>query len=65
MAPEPNRLPRTPAFLAERERLEEGLRDHYDRLVEEYRYFAVVHHKHPFVSYKVLADLIRGGWRCR
>ena len=55
--------PQTPAFHAERERLEAPLREHYDRLVQDYRYFATVHHRHPFVSYKVLADLVLVGWR--
>lgn len=60
----PNGLPRSPAYLAERDALEEAVRVEYDRLVEDYRYSAFVHHRQPFVSYKVLADLIRGGWRC-
>ena len=41
----------------------EALRSHYDELVLDYKHYAVIHHNHPFVSYKVLADLVRVGWR--
>ncbi len=57
-------LPSTPAYLVQREALDAGLRQHYDSLVQDYRYYAFVHHKQPFVSYKVLADLVKVGWRC-
>lgn len=55
--------PDTPAFREEREQLPEDLRAAFDSLVEMYRYSAFLHHSRPFVSYKVLADLIRDGWR--
>lgn len=35
----------------------------FDELVSEYRFLATKHHRSPFVSYAVLADLIRAGWR--
>jgi hypothetical protein len=35
----------------------------FDDLVAEYQFFAMKHHGSPFVSYIVLADLIRAGWR--
>ena len=35
----------------------------FDRLVEEYRFHATVVHGRPFVSYGVLAALVRDGWR--
>ena len=63
MTPQQENQPVSPAFLAERERLSDDLKAHYDRMVEDYRYFAFIHHTRPFVSYKVLADLVRGGWR--
>lgn len=56
-------LPKSLAFRLERERLPEEVREHFDALVVEYRYYATVHHGHPFVSYPVLADLIKSGWR--
>jgi hypothetical protein len=35
----------------------------FDDLVADYQLFATKHHGSPFVSYVVLADLIRAGWR--
>ena len=60
---ESKELPNTAAYKEEREKLKRQLRGPFDDLVRWYRYFAVKHHSHPFVSYKVLADLIREGWR--
>ncbi len=56
-------MPTSASFLQEREKLPSGLRATYDALVESYRFHAFVHHTHPFVSYKVLASLVRDGWR--
>ena len=56
-------LPSTPAYMTEREGLDPALRDQYDALVRDYRYFAFTHYGRPFVSYKILADLARAGWR--
>jgi len=56
-------LPTTEAYRVEREKLPVDLKEHYDSLVKWYRYLATVHHSHPFVSYKVLADLVHEGWR--
>ena len=46
-----------------RKRLPEDLRLEFDKLVEHYSYAAVKHHGRPWVSYDVLAELIRLGWR--
>lgn len=35
----------------------------FDSLVAEYRFHALKHHGSPFVSYVILADLVRDGWR--
>ncbi|MBM4118684.1 hypothetical protein FJ251_13305 [bacterium] len=56
-------LPTTPAFREAREGLPEGLRNDFDSLVEMYRFYAFLHYERPFVSYKILADLVRNGWR--
>lgn len=56
-------IPQTPSYLAGREKLPEELWKDYDSLVRWYRFCATIHHAHPFVNYKVLADLIRAGWR--
>lgn len=62
-APSKDELPKTAAYLEEREKLSPDLRDTFDLLVTNYRYYAFVHHLRPFVSYKVLADLVRAGWK--
>jgi len=36
----------------------------FDELVGDYKFAALRHHRRPFVSYLVLADLVREGWRC-
>ena len=59
----PGDLPKTAAYKKEKEKLPVELHDQYDDLVRWYRYLAVKHHLRPFVSYKVLADLVREGWR--
>lgn len=46
-----------------RESLSEDLKPVFDILVAEYKFLASIHHRTPFVSYVVLADLVRGGWR--
>jgi len=43
--------------------LPEDLRPVFDQLVEEYRYHSTVIHGKPFVSFAVLAELVRDGWR--
>jgi hypothetical protein len=46
-----------------RDSLPEPLRSEFDKLVEDYRYHAMLRHGAPYVSYFVLADLIGFGWR--
>ena len=36
----------------------------FEELVSDYRYAATARHGKPYVSYIVLADMIRAGWRC-
>ncbi|MBN2465642.1 hypothetical protein JXD38_08505 [candidate division WOR-3 bacterium] len=47
-----------------RNTLPEELWPAFDELVSHYRYIATSRYGSPFVSYIVLADLIRSGWRC-
>lgn len=35
----------------------------FDELVSDYKYAATTRHGRPYVSYVVLADLIKVGWR--
>ena len=46
-----------------RNSLPDELKPTFDALVAEYKYLAFLHHRAPFVSYLVLADLVRNGWR--
>jgi len=59
-APAPTR---TDKHVQARDALPDDLKPVFDILVAEYKFFASIHHRTPFVSYVVLADLVRGGWR--
>jgi hypothetical protein len=52
-----------PKMIAERDSLPEAVREEFMKLVEAYRFHAMQIHAQPFVSYRVLAALIRDGWR--
>jgi hypothetical protein len=43
--------------------LPEELKPIFRRFVEEYEYLTNVHYGRGYVAYKVLADLVRAGWR--
>jgi hypothetical protein len=43
--------------------LPDELKPIFDALVADYKFLATIHHRAPFVSYLVLADLVRRGWR--
>lgn len=43
--------------------LPDDLKPVFRRLIEEYEYLTNVHYGRGYVAYKVLADLILGGWR--
>ena len=49
--------------LEARNSLPEELKPVFDDFVAEYKYAATVHHGRPYISYIVLADMIRAGWR--
>ena len=46
------------------ESLPDELKLVFDELVEDYKYAATLRHGKPYISYIVLADLIKAGWRC-
>ena len=46
-----------------REPLPDELKPIFDELVEDYKSQATVRHGSPYISYIVLADLVRVGWR--
>ena len=53
----------TPKYEEARNTLPDELKPVFDQLVNEYRYRAALRHGAPYVSYIVLADLVRAGWR--
>lgn len=54
---------RTPKHEEARNSLPDDLRPIFDQLVAEYKYAAAMRHGAPYVSYIVLADIVRAGWR--
>lgn len=46
-----------------RNSLPEELRTIFDDFVADYKFAATKHHGSPFVSYIILAELVRSGWR--
>ncbi len=46
-----------------RNSLPEELRPIFDDFVADYKYAATMRHGRPYISYIVLADMIRAGWR--
>ncbi|MBW2334217.1 MAG: hypothetical protein JRF06_03845 [Deltaproteobacteria bacterium] len=46
-----------------RNSLPEELQPFFDEFVSDYKYAATVRHGRAYVSYIVLADMIRAGWR--
>jgi len=43
--------------------LPEELRSVFDQFVEDYKFAGTIHHGSPFVSYVILAEMVRAGWR--
>ena len=35
----------------------------FDQFVEDYKYAGTIHHGSPFVSYIILAEMVKAGWR--
>jgi hypothetical protein len=53
----------SPKYLEARESLPDDLRPVYDRLVAEYSFQTEVLYGQGYVAYRVLAALVRDGWR--
>jgi hypothetical protein len=49
--------------LEARNSLPEELRPVFDEFAGDYRFAATVRYGKPYVSYIVLADMVRAGWR--
>lgn len=46
-----------------RNSLPEDLRPVFDQFVEDYKFAGTIHHGAPFVSYIILAEMVKAGWR--
>ena len=46
-----------------RETLTEELKPVFDDFVDDYKYCATLRYGRPYISYIVLADMVRAGWR--
>jgi hypothetical protein len=55
---------RTEKHEAARSGLPIELQPIFDQFVKDYKFAGVIHHGSPFVSYVILAEMIRAGWRC-
>ena len=53
----------SPKHAEARDSLPPDLRSVFDDLVEDYKHFSIVRLGKQFVSYPILADLVRQGWR--
>jgi len=45
-----------------RDSLPDELKPIFDEFVADYKYAATMRHGRPYISYIVLADMIRAGW---
>lgn len=46
-----------------RNSLPDELKPIFDDFVADYKYAATMRHGRPYISYIVLADMVRAGWR--
>jgi hypothetical protein len=56
-------IPRSEKHELARDSLPRELRQHFDAFVDDYKFSAIAHYHKPFISYAVLADMVRCGWR--
>ena len=56
-------LRQSPKFLEARNTLPEEIRPIYDDMVEQYSFYALKHYGRAWVAYKVIAELVKDGWR--
>ena len=47
-----------------RDSLPEELKPIFDDFVADYKYAVTIRHGNPYISYFVLADMVKAGWRC-
>jgi hypothetical protein len=57
-------IKRSDKYEAARNSLPEELQSIFDEFVEDYKFAGTLHHGSPFVSYIILAEMVKAGWRC-
>ena len=60
---EADNVKRTEKHELARNSLPDDLKAVFDDFVADYRFAATVHHGSPFISYVVLAEMVKAGWR--
>ena len=55
--------PRSPKHEEARNTLPDELQPIFEEFVDDYKYCASMRHGRPYISYIVLADMVRAGWR--
>lgn len=63
VGPLPSAPQRSAKHADARAALDERLHAAFDALVQDYQFYATVHYGSRLVSYLILADLVRAGWR--
>ena len=58
-----NEKKRSEKHEAARATLPEQLHPVFDQFVDDYKFAGTVHHGSPFVSYIILAEMVKAGWR--
>lgn len=58
-----NNSQRSEKHNAARISLPDDLREVFDQFVEDYKFAGTIHHGAPFISYIILAEMVRAGWR--
>jgi hypothetical protein len=53
----------SPKYFQARNSLPDNLREVYDSLVDEYRFYALTRYGRAWVAYDIIADLVKSGWR--
>ncbi len=58
-----DRAKRSEKYEEARNTLPEELRQVFDEFVADYKFAGTIHHGSPFVSYIILSEMVKAGWR--
>ena len=58
-----NYNPKSLKYISARDALSENLQPIYEQLVDEYAFHTTKHYGRGYIAYKVLADLVKDGWK--